>query len=1264
MTQPLKPGHGIPDATPEQLAEREAMLAAKEKELLEAKAKEEAKKAEKKDFRTEGQKSKNEKNTVKLKATAKVVKEKIAQAGKTTVEKVGDPTKAKVIEDETSKAEAKVDAVVADTENKAAGHEGKEKTLEQMTAQEIGAWYKEQQEKIKQQREKDMEELGWPDTKGFKFTDTLTLTGLKNWIEENRENSEYTTEDKNTVIDYFNKWIGINNTEKNSKDSVIDQAAAALSGQLKNKGAVAAAKLEGLTGKEKELQEKKNRVEELRDTELDNKLYEVGSYKLDLDDPTGSMFKGDAVEFFGKGPAEYYKSEIQRYEDMEKKEPLSAFDKGQYEKMKERLHEAETINAKYDAMLEKLERGEDVPELTDEMLTPFDLDDKKQEGLGIKEKAKKLIAGFTNFFKKKEKELVENTVTENGAESKEGGIMSTAGKWFKNLGGENKSKLTMALAGAGMVGSVGIAFAMGGWAAALGSGLSIAGTKLGKAYLEKQRAKAETEKNAVGRMLAKYDNLPPRTKKILGIVSMAVATGALGAAGGGIAGAIGVGKSMTFDVLTQTMGFRIARGVASGLTGEAHRKFGEKLFGGKIEDKIKAIESNTTLSDAEKKGELRNARIGFGIRDLVFRLTGSLAGGASFGAVSHEVMNYMQHVPETTVETTPEPAGSEESAVDSSIYQEHPVTTDSSSMKLDTVAAMAPADSLGGHPTIDSTSHLQTDSTTFQKLDTVSVQHPRTTDTLATNQDSSFIKHDSAFVKAPANSLGTNQDSSFIKNPTDSLSTNHDSTFVKHPVSDSLATKTDSTTLDKHLAGAGASGQQQVEAPNTTETHAVNPLAVIAKGEGVEHALRRQIEGDEAIAKSLGWDGKEDLHKFSGNAAHVLAIKEGYVDPQTGQERWVIENKGNQIAYETKIEADGSVGIHEYYDGVEKDTADFASDTFETDTDRVNGKIYEKLHGGKGSWDKLGKIGIDNGTIDTEGDNVNGSVIGTEGDSFVRTREEMEALTVDPKTGKVYGATDNSNALDALAKKNAGAGIQQPFNPYDETSKYANQAGQGVGENKYPYAASGSGFQPPISMYHETKDYANAVGQGMIQDKYFTNDTWAALHSNPGQYVQNILAGYNPQGGTTMAQYIHDNFPNREAYGDWTEYFEKEYELPHKVAKQLAKSTLTNLKDIADDGYMNQSTSKQVVKQGTKGFFKGLFGGMFSGDTTNGSQQGGWNGNTGTNYNNNVQGNGIQMGNGINGMGTGNQGNLTNPGGYDGQQTPQPRSNWFGGPGW
>ncbi len=77
---------------------------------------------------------------------------------------------------------------------------------------------------------------------------------------------------------------------------------------------------------------------------------------------------------------------------------------------------------------------------------------------------------------------------------------------------------------------------------------------------------------------------------------------------------------------------------------------------------------------------------------------------------------------------------------------------------------------------------------------------------------------------------------------------------------------------------------------------AVLELATIRKGEGVEHALRRQLEAD---PKNFGFTGdpadREVLHHWSGVRAHEIALEKDFVKPD-GTEIRVFHNEKNPVA--------------------------------------------------------------------------------------------------------------------------------------------------------------------------------------------------------------------------------------------------------------------------------------------------------------------------------------------------------------------------------
>ena len=93
-------------------------------------------------------------------------------------------------------------------------------------------------------------------------------------------------------------------------------------------------------------------------------------------------------------------------------------------------------------------------------------------------------------------------------------------------------------------------------------------------------------------------------------------------------------------------------------------------------------------------------------------------------------------------------------------------------------------------------------------------------------------------------------------------------------------------------------------------TQAQVALATVHQGEGIEHALIRQLTADPA---NYGFTGKKDDEKavkqWAGRQAHLLAIKAGYVDWKFGAE--VRVKTANTTAYLIQKNADDSLQIAE-----------------------------------------------------------------------------------------------------------------------------------------------------------------------------------------------------------------------------------------------------------------------------------------------------------------------------------------------------------------
>lgn len=103
-------------------------------------------------------------------------------------------------------------------------------------------------------------------------------------------------------------------------------------------------------------------------------------------------------------------------------------------------------------------------------------------------------------------------------------------------------------------------------------------------------------------------------------------------------------------------------------------------------------------------------------------------------------------------------------------------------------------------------------------------------------------------------------------------------------------------------------GPEGVEIP-PVEPHPVGPIpvledAVVHKGEGVEHALRRQIEAD---PEKWGYTGKGSVHRFAGHEAHRIANELGYVKGSAEERVRLID----QVAYILDKDSSGHAVVDE-----------------------------------------------------------------------------------------------------------------------------------------------------------------------------------------------------------------------------------------------------------------------------------------------------------------------------------------------------------------
>jgi len=128
---------------------------------------------------------------------------------------------------------------------------------------------------------------------------------------------------------------------------------------------------------------------------------------------------------------------------------------------------------------------------------------------------------------------------------------------------------------------------------------------------------------------------------------------------------------------------------------------------------------------------------------------------------------------------------------------------------------------------------------------------------------------------------------------------------------------------EENIPKGGGSTPPETIIPPKPVSPGINPedmkAATIGKGEGIEHALRRQLE---MHPDKFGFKGdltnKAAIHEWSGGKAHLVAIDQHYVN-NNGTETWVKDigpagPEGNP-AYVLDVDATGKPTIHEYFEG-------------------------------------------------------------------------------------------------------------------------------------------------------------------------------------------------------------------------------------------------------------------------------------------------------------------------------------------------------------
>jgi len=123
-----------------------------------------------------------------------------------------------------------------------------------------------------------------------------------------------------------------------------------------------------------------------------------------------------------------------------------------------------------------------------------------------------------------------------------------------------------------------------------------------------------------------------------------------------------------------------------------------------------------------------------------------------------------------------------------------------------------------------------------------------------------------------------------------------------------------------------AQAEPKTEAAGKEAVSAVSRTAIVQKGEGIEHALIRQLQEDPFTYGFEGNATPKTVKKWAQKKAHQIAILAGYVNQKTGEEVRV-RGKGENIAYILTVDK-AKISVEQY--SVDQ------TGSFNPDPDQVN----------------------------------------------------------------------------------------------------------------------------------------------------------------------------------------------------------------------------------------------------------------------------------------------------------------------------------------
>lgn len=262
------------------------------------------------------------------------------------------------------------------------------------------------------------------------------------------------------------------------------------------------------------------------------------------------------------------------------------------------------------------------------------------------------------------------------------------------------------------------------------------------------------------------------------------------------------------------------------------------------------------------------------------------------------------------------------------------------------------------------------------------------------------------------------------------------SSVIEHPksvgIGKVIVSEQPTLPSDSHIETSATS-----EILETKKLEDLSNLAIIQKGEGIEHALIRQLTDE---PKKFGFQGdinnKAEIKIWADGESHRIAIKNEYVNQETGQETWIRESKGKPtfvILQDDKTIKFENADLYKTSGAELKETSEYEKH-FENNDDIVNKKIeeirekllQEKIEGDQEMIEERTREMIKQENLKRGIENINQELINKDEAILEKENREITEKQIDEiieknksiSVDKMFLSSEKQEILDKLIDKN------------------------------------------------------------------------------------------------------------------------------------------------------------------------------------------------------------------------------------------------------